>query len=233
MHAIFPLLTRRVKIVPCKCQLCNFGPFEIWRWPQYSSKTKYSCLYTPEYIYVWCWQKRSGEIRTTHNPSTKMSMSIYTYEGWCYWSCCSKACPQKDCIDGCVIHEHRDTLTKRSEDIKMTKNLGMKMSASYVINASWVYWPYFKVCLKKDCIDAAWDLRSWGRRGGPWWLFPTWEVPRRPSGKQGPHRSCSKLLCSFESNWSASECPTLSSRCVGTSSITPSADPWAPWHRFT
>ena len=47
-----------------------------------------------------------------------------------------KACLEKYCINGCVIHELRDTLTKISDDTEMTKNLGIKMSACHIINAS-------------------------------------------------------------------------------------------------
>ena len=119
-YAIFPLLTRRVKIVRFKCQLCNFRPFEIRWWPQCSSKTKNPFLYTPEYICVRCWQKRSGEIRTTKNPSTKMSISFNSYAGLSYWSCCSK-CVLKN--DGCMIHELRDICSIRSDDMKMTRIL--------------------------------------------------------------------------------------------------------------
>ena len=33
-----------------------------------------------------------------------------------------KKCLEKDCIDGCMTHELRDTFSNRSDDIEMSKN---------------------------------------------------------------------------------------------------------------
>ena len=180
-------------MVSLKYQLCNFRPLEIRWWPQCSSKTKNSFLYTPEYICVRCWQKRSGEIGTTKNPSTKMSISLNSYASLSYWSCYSKCVLKKTAsmvewsmsfvthwqkdpkisrwprilasrwahailsLQAKVIgrifsnvsykrlhrwlhdHEHRDTISIRSDDIEMTKSPSIKMSTSYDIYSSYIY----------------------------------------------------------------------------------------------
>ena len=157
---IFPLLTRRVKMVPFRCQLCNFKPLEIRWWPQCSSKTKNLFLYTPEYICVRCWQKRSGEIRTTKNPSTKMSISLNSYASLSYWSCGSKCVLKKTASMvawsmGSVTHSQKDP-TK-----KMTKSPSTKMSTSFNSYASLSYWSWCSKCvLKKTAPMVVWSMST-------------------------------------------------------------------------
>jgi len=173
-------------MVPVKYQLCNFRPFEIRWWPQCSSKTKNSFLYTPEYICVRCWQKRSGEIGTTKNPSTKMSISLNSYASLSYWSCCSKCVLKKTASMVAWSMSTVAPFSNRSDDIEMTKSPSIKMNTSCNIYVNYIYKSYGSKCLLKQTASlvvwsmSTWQLfkldptiLKWPRILGPRWAYPS------------------------------------------------------------
>ena len=72
-----------------------------------------------------------------------------------------KVCLEKDCIDGCVIHELCDIFPKKSYEIKITKKPSTKMSISFNSYASLSYWSCCSKCvLKKTASMVAWSMST-------------------------------------------------------------------------
>ena len=110
------------------------------------------------------WKRLHGWLRDSWAPwhlDKKIRWYQDDLEPWHQDERIPKVCLKKDCMDGCMIHEHRDTFSNRSDDVEMTKSPSIKMSTSYDIYASYIYQSYCSKCvLKKTASLVVWSMNT-------------------------------------------------------------------------